>query len=585
MIVSARVDEVYWERVNLHIWLTLVEVPHDQAPRHWVAARVQNQESTVGTQQVRFDLVSNGNGIPLEVIETTPGGRFHLRLNITNAKDRAELPNGVWRIRPYVADVPCDLTHIDPSMSDALREKSKTFVYHGGWNAYVVTIDHSDHIDFPEFRISVRNFNRPPQWRHYTGSISRRFAQWSFDRGILQLWFQLVYNVLRATRPRGGKKRILLAAQLRPDIRDNMLVLKRRLVDRGLDSQFKIEESLHWKYRSLRHSFWRWTVMLRKFAWADFVFVDDWCALLSYVHLSRDTTVTQLWHAGHGVKAVGLARFGLRGSPRLNNPHRHYTYGIVGSEGLRDIYAEDFGMEREGLLPTGVLRIDDLLDPVTIARARTTFAEYYPSLTGKRVILFAPTFRGRGSGTATYNFGLLDMAALHEWCGDDTVVVFRMHPYVTAKRTLPDGTYSSFIPEELRDRLIDASGFPSSNDLLHVTDVLITDYSSICYEFSYLDRPMLFFAPDEIAYAASRGFHDGYREVVPGKTVSTFDEMLASLRSGDFETWRRDRYRKRFCGPADMHNADRAIDYILLGERDSAALQALGSQGGPLGDD
>jgi CDP-ribitol ribitolphosphotransferase len=96
--------------------------------------------------------------------------------------------------------------------------------------------------------------------------------------------------------------------------------------------------------------------------------------------------------------------------------------------------------------------------------------------------------------------------------------------------------------------------------------VLITDYSSIIYEFSLLKRPMLFFAYDEQSYSAVRGFHRPYAETAPGKVCHTFDELLTALREEDFETWRGDRFREENFDNIDTHSSDRVIDWLILGD-------------------
>src|SRR5262249_6453307 len=83
--------------------------------------------------------------------------------------------------------------------------------------------------------------------------------------------------------------------------------------------------------------------------------------------------------------------------------------------------------------------------------------------------LFAPTFRGRGIDDAYYDYSRIDFARLYEMCGETSVVLFRMHHFVTVP--VP-------IPPEYADRLVNYESFPETNDLLHVADVLITDYSS-----------------------------------------------------------------------------------------------------------
>jgi hypothetical protein len=95
---------------------------------------------------------------------------------------------------------------------------------------------------------------------------------------------------------------------------------------------------------------------------------------------------------------------------------------------------------------------------------------------------------------------------------------------------------------------------------------MITDYSSIIYEYSLLNRPMLFFAYDKDVYAATRGFHRDYIDTAPGKVVTTFDDLLTAMRDEDFEQWRRDQFLRENFDHVDTHSADRVIDWLILGK-------------------
>jgi CDP-ribitol ribitolphosphotransferase len=369
---------------------------------------------------------------------------------------------------------------------------------------------------------------------------------------------------MRLVLPHRGKKRILLAPQLRTDLRDNMLALHRRLVERGLDTEFSVKVFPDVPRTSTIATARHWLTAVKQFAWADFIFLDDWCDLLMYITPSPRTVITQLWHGGFGFKTVGFSQFGLPGGPDLNPPHRKYTYSVVGAEGARDQFAESFGIEREAVLPTGVPRVDDLLDPVRRTEVTERFHDEFPEFTGRRIILFAPTFRGQGSDSAYYPSDLIDWEALHQWCGDDTAVIVAMHPYVTARMVDDQERRVHLVPNNLRDRIReDVTGWPV-NDLLLMADTLVTDYSSICYEYTYLQRPIVFYAPDEAEYSATRGFYARLEDVAPGPVVTTFPDLLSALDSNEAANERTLRYRQRFCGPADTHNADRLIDRVLF---------------------
>ena len=91
-------------------------------------------------------------------------------------------------------------------------------------------------------------------------------------------------------------------------------------------------------------------------------------------------------------------------------------------------------------------------------------------------------------------------------------MLVRLHPFVRSRTT---------IGPELEGFAIDVSDHPDINELMLVSDVLVTDYSSAIYEFALLGRPMAFFAPDYEAYEAERGFYFDYRTGVPGPIFET----------------------------------------------------------------
>jgi CDP-ribitol ribitolphosphotransferase len=187
---------------------------------------------------------------------------------------------------------------------------------------------------------------------------------------------------------------------------------------------------------------------------------------------------------------------------------------------------------------------------------RAEFFEKHPHLAGKRLILIAPTFRGRGAPSAYYDYDQVDWDALYRMCGDDTRILFRAHHFVPPP--VP-------IPEHCADRIFDFTSFPSGNDLLHVTDILVTDYSSIIYEFSLLNRPILFFAPDRQVYEATRGFHREYEAAAPGKICDTMDELIKAIESEDFDLWKVAEFRQVNFDRIDTHAGDRVIDWLILG--------------------
>ena len=112
--------------------------------------------------------------------------------------------------------------------------------------------------------------------------------------------------------------------------------------------------------------------------------------------------------------------------------------------------------------------------------------------------------------------------------------------------------------------MIDVSDYPEVNELLLVTDVLVTDYSSIIFDFALLGRPMGFFAPDVADYERERGFYFDYRSVVPGPVFETTADVAAWLRSGDWDEERVRAFERTWFRVADGRASERFVDRIAL---------------------
>jgi CDP-ribitol ribitolphosphotransferase len=175
----------------------------------------------------------------------------------------------------------------------------------------------------------------------------------------------------------------------------------------------------------------------------------------------------------------------------------------------------------------------------------------------RTTILFAPTFRGDGPRDAYYDPAWLDLASLHALAVErDAVVIIKMHPFVREPVR---------IPEAFADRIIDGS--PETidvNDLLFAVDLLITDYSSIVFEYSTLGRPMLFYVPDLEAYIASRDVYIPFETFVPGRIVRTFDAMLDAIRRDDYEVEKVPDFARRHFAHLDGGSTDRVIDEVIV---------------------
>ncbi len=279
------------------------------------------------------------------------------------------------------------------------------------------------------------------------------------------------------------------------------------------------------------------------YATSSVVFVDEFFPLLNYVQKRPGVRLIQLWHAVGAFKTVGFSRVGKPGGPKQSSPnHRQYDFAIVSGEAVIGPYAEAFGLPENRLLPFGMPKTDIFFDEAYAAKTRESLYQTYPQLKGRRVILFAPTFRGAGPRSAFYPLERFSPAAFVDAAGQDAVLILKLHPFCKARYT---------VPAEYSGRILDLSDESELNDLLFVTDLLITDYSSCIFEASMRGIPMLFYAFDLASYIVTRDFYCEFASFVPGKIVQTEEALREAVRTGDFEAEKVAPFREKFCGSAD----------------------------------
>ncbi|MFF1696761.1 CDP-glycerol glycerophosphotransferase family protein [Streptomyces sp. NPDC058257] len=178
---------------------------------------------------------------------------------------------------------------------------------------------------------------------------------------------------------------------------------------------------------------------------------------------------------------------------------------------------------------------------------------------GKRIVLYAPTYRDHlaySPGRFRYE-PALDFAAAQDVLGDDHVLLVRKHP-LTAGR-LP-GAHAPFVR--------DVSSHPRAAELLLVSDVLVTDYSSLMFDFAHTGRPMLFHAYDLEHYRDTvRGFYLDFETRAPGPLLASTGEVVEALRDLDSLTARHaDAYaafREAYCDLDDGQASARVAERLM----------------------
>ncbi|MBA3260942.1 MAG: CDP-glycerol glycerophosphotransferase family protein [Thermoleophilaceae bacterium] len=399
--------------------------------------------------------------------------------------------------------------------------------------------------------------------RHRAGAGLRRPSRrrlrqwwWTLVRPARVGLFRALIRILRLVVPRRGRL-IVFTSDSRETLGGNLKIVHDRVVERGLHHEYRLRTIFKPSIRTARSARDRlrltWLLAL-----ADVILLDDYQPAIYRLPPHERVRIIQLWHAWGAFKTVGYSRVGKPGSlSPYSSVHKNYTHAIVSSPYEVPFYAEAFGIPEERVVPTGTPRMDQFLDPERQRQGRAAAVAALPATGGRFVILFAPTFRGGGPRQARYPVGQLDLEALHRLCVElDAVMVFKLHPFVKSRLTIPDG---------LGDRLVDATRTTLDvNDMLLITDLLITDYSSIVFEYSTLARPMLFYAYDLEHYTATRDFYVPYVDFVPGRIVQTMPELIDAIRRGDYQAEKVVPFAERHLARRDGSATDRIIDQLIL---------------------
>lgn len=295
-------------------------------------------------------------------------------------------------------------------------------------------------------------------------------------------------------------------------------------------------------------------------ACSSVILVDDYVGLLYQIPRRKHTTMIQLWHACGAFKIFGFSRLGKKkGFRQESMAHRIYDYAIVSSSEIKNYYAEGFGMDPGKIIVTGIPRTDCFWDLSFQKKKREDFFLKYPSWKGKKILLFAPTFRGNGKEKGYYPKEGCDpgqlLCALKEKGETDWGIIVKYHPFI----------HRSFAQEEWgqwKNEILDLSQEAEINDYLPAADVIVTDYSSLIFEAAILQIPMLFYAFDLEEYEKERGFYYDYEEFVPGKIVTKFSDLVEAIQKRDFEEQKIEGFRKRFFDHWDGKSTQRVVQLI-----------------------
>ncbi len=372
-----------------------------------------------------------------------------------------------------------------------------------------------------------------------------------------RIWFRGIY-CLYAKRP-VRKDKVLFV-----EVRDSEVSDSFQLLYRKLKKEKKYRIHIHYLrsgFCGRREYVRRCSAMLKDMADAGYVFLNEGCNVIGSIPMRKETVLTQTWHACGAFKKFGFStaelKYGETAEELKKYPYYgNTTYVTLSSPSIAWAYEEAMLLQdkKECMQPTGVSRTDVFFRKKFQNRAKEHFDRCVPFAASKKVILYAPTFRGHASEAAAPDG--LDIPKLKQALGAEYVLVIKHHPFVS---------HPPVVPSDCTDFAKDVTDEMPIDELLCVSDVCISDYSSLVFEYSLFERPMLFYAYDLEEYFDWRGFYYPYHELAPGPVVRTNEEIIAYIQDLEhqFDRARVRKFREQFMSACDGHATERILRLVF----------------------
>lgn len=272
--------------------------------------------------------------------------------------------------------------------------------------------------------------------------------------------------------------------------------------------------------------------------------------------------ILNTWHGCGAFKKFGFSTaekiFGGTYEQMVKYPlHPYYKLVTVSSPEVVWAYQEAIKPKNpECVQALGISRTDIFFDPNFRKAAWEKLYSVVPQARGKKVILYAPTFRGHVKNAQAPD--ALEIEYMMHELADEYVLLIKQHPHVHPEKR-------SKIPQISSDFAFDVTDTLTIDDLICTSDLCISDYSSLIFEYSLFDKPMLFFAYDLDNYEDWRGFYYPYEEMTPGPICVNNTDLIQKIKTVDkwFNVEEIRNFRKKFMSACDGHATERIVDAFL----------------------
>jgi len=288
---------------------------------------------------------------------------------------------------------------------------------------------------------------------------------------------------------------------------------------------------------------------MKVLAKAKYVFICDTFMPVSSCKISSETKIIQLCHFSGPFKKIGYATEDDVPKYYKGNVFKNYALVSVSSELYVPLISNAMRQKDGVVKALGVSRSDVYFDEAWIKKCRDEFYQMFPDAHSKKILLWAPTFRGKASSPDEVDNE--SFSQLQNKLGDEWLVLIKHHPHddATAKN------------EKYRSNCT-----ISTERLLPVVDLLITDYSTVVLDYLAFSKPFILYAPDLEEYEKKRGFFIDYRGIT--KNLITDAKKLDVMVEKVYQQWldgdKKDieKCREIFTSACDGNATKRIMEYI-----------------------
>lgn len=381
---------------------------------------------------------------------------------------------------------------------------------------------------------------------------------------ILNLALFFIYNRIMLLFLRLDREKVLFLSDSHFNLDGNL-----KAVFDSLDSKY--EKNVYVKHdRRQRDKLSRKLKMWRDLTDSKYIILDDFFSLTSAMKLRKGQELVQLWHGCGAFKKFGFSRMNTGDNIKnINKGYRKYTKVAVTSETVRPCFAEAFDIPEKCVKAVGSPRTDMFFDLNEIAEARERVYKAFPDLRDKKVVLIAPTYRGRKVEDAHYDFEQLGLDFLAGYLGNKYHIITKWHPalYSNMMRGICEGPVLSG-HDEKDAKVTDVSAYGDINDLLTVADVLVTDFSSVIFDYFLLDKPVVYFIYDRENYQENRGLYFDFKDYLYGEVTFDRRSLAAAIKAEKTCKGSRDAFKEKFMKACDGRSTERVIEWVFGGDNE-----------------